>query len=102
MNYESISPQESEIDVLPEGFDRFPLMISLREDLLRQASDPLGLNHTFEKHIDMLHRTLPDEVLSQTASYHILRGDYDKALKAERFDLEGEDYSICDFLKSLQ
>lgn len=109
ISHESI-PQdesiESDVDVLPEGFDRFPRMIALRDDLLREAIDPLELYKKFNQHIEMLHRTLPDEVLEDTAAYHILCGDYDVALRVGketgRFDLEGEDYSICEFLKSLQ
>jgi len=97
---------ESDVDVLPEGFDRFPRMIALRDELVYTADNPLDIYAKFDQHIEMLHRTLPDEVLEEVSAYHILRGDYDVALRVAketgRLDLEGEDYSICEFLKSLQ
>lgn len=95
--------EDQEMTVLPEGFDQFPEMIKLREDLIARADDPIELNKKFDDHIAMLHRTLPDEFIFGVSMYYILRGDYEEALQhTERFDFTEEDYSICEFLKNLQ
>lgn len=104
MDYSTFSHDTDEpLIELQEGFEELPAMIAIRNRFIAEADDIAVYTNAFAAHIAMLHRTLPDEMLEQCAMFHVLRGDDETALgPMERFDLEGEDYSIVDFFKTLE
>ncbi len=104
---ESSEDVEGVLDLRGEGMEHVPEMILMRNEIFSRTMDAAALTKKIEEFIDEKIVQLSPGLLQRCASYYILLGDFEKMALlvqkkvVDRFDLE-EEYSLYDFLKTLQ